>query len=248
MHLPLLNPGSSEARAEYMKLLPKVMLGSSEVLDYLDQCRQLLSLALVHPAFPHDDREALTFWFSQLDRKQRNIFDRKPPSSPTSKIYQIKSSPEEASWTSGIGLGSGRINISGELQAVGATDGFFSDDELKSNSLPPGGRLTHGPSSVEDGPLSFEEYLMAHMDKGMVGMAPSTSMTAPGAMISGPEELTNWKEGMKGIIIMRALSIRRLCTQRVRQSLYQQCHVLCPYRGAYVAQEPTTTQVPGPLC
>ncbi len=199
-----------------MKLLPKVMLGSSEELDYLDQCRQLLSLALVHPAFPHDDREALTFWFSQLDRKQRNIVDRKPPSSPTSKIYQIKSSPEETGWTSGIGPSSGRINISGELQAVGETDGFYSDDELKSNSLP-GHRLKHGPSGVEDGgTLTYEEYVIAHIDKGMVGMAPSTSMTAPGAMMSGPEELTNWKEGMKGIIM---LFIRTLCTQRVWKSL-----------------------------
>ncbi len=205
-HLPLLHPASSEARTEYMKLLPKVMLGSSEELDYLDQCRQLLSLALVHPAFPQDEREALTFWFSQLDRKQRLIVDRKAPS-PTSRIYQIKSSPEESSWSLGTGPGSGRINISGELH-LGESDGF-SDDELKSNSLPPGQSLYNPLASMEEPSLSYEEYVLAHSGKGVAGMSPMTSMTAPGGMShnSGQEEFTGWKEGMKGANMVECASI-----------------------------------------
>ncbi len=183
-----------------MKLLPKVMLGSSEELDYLDQCRQLLSLALVHPAFPQDEREALTYWFSQLDRKQQLIVDRKAPS-PTSRIYQIKSSPEEPNWGLGSGPSSGRINISGELPVYGESDGF-SDDELKCHSLPPGQSLYNpAASSVEDSSLSYEEYFKAHIGKGVAGMSPMSSMTAPGGTShnSGQqEEFTDWKEGMKG--------------------------------------------------
>ena len=190
-----------------MKLLPKVMLGSSEELDYLDQCRQLLSLALVHPAFPQDDREALTFWFSQLDRKQRNIVDRKIPS-PTSRIYQIKSTPEESNWTIGGGPSS-VINIKGELRAVGESDGF-SDDELKSNSLPAGQSLYNTPSAIEEPHSSFEEYVMANIGKGIGNMAPHSHGTAP-SVITSTEELTEWKEGMKGIISSHSKG-RCVCT------------------------------------
>jgi hypothetical protein len=63
-HLPLLDPGNMEARSGYIKLLTKVMLRSSVELDYLHRCRQLLSLALVHPAFSHmlslGDLESMT--------------------------------------------------------------------------------------------------------------------------------------------------------------------------------------------
>ncbi len=72
-HLPLLNPGNGEARAEYRSLIPKVMGCSNEEPDYRDKCRQLLSLALVHPAFLQEDREYLTFWLSQLDAKYKNM-------------------------------------------------------------------------------------------------------------------------------------------------------------------------------
>ena len=205
-HLPLLNPGSNEARGEYMKLLPKVMLGSSEELTYLDECRQLLSLALVHPAFPLEDREALTFWLSQLDRKQKNIVDRKAPSPQRPppippRIYQIKSTPEETSWNSTGGTvigstgGSGRINISGELSLVGEIDGFSEtnnhthiDEELgsKSNSLPTGhSLLVSTPSTCESiftdhhptGAPSYDEFA-AHVAK-------SNSIPASGSLTLG---------------------------------------------------------------
>ena len=75
-HILLLHPGNDQAREEYLKLLPKVLFGSAEDPEYLYQCRQLLSLALVHPAFPHQDREKLTFWLSRLDDKCRNIAEK----------------------------------------------------------------------------------------------------------------------------------------------------------------------------
>lgn len=75
-HILLLHPGNDHAREEYLKLLPKVLLGSAEDSEYLYQCRQLLSLALVHPAFPHQDREKLTYWLSRLDDKCRTIGEK----------------------------------------------------------------------------------------------------------------------------------------------------------------------------
>ena len=74
-HVLLLHPGNSKARSEYLKLLTKILF-SSEDEEYLYQCRQLLSLALVHPAFPHEEREKLNFWFTRLEEKRRKIMER----------------------------------------------------------------------------------------------------------------------------------------------------------------------------
>ena len=71
----LLRPGNDQAREEYLKLLPKVLFGSAEDSEYLYQCRLLLSLALVHPAFCQD-REKLAFWLSRLDDKSRSIAEK----------------------------------------------------------------------------------------------------------------------------------------------------------------------------
>ena len=121
-HILLLHPGNSKARGEYLKLLTKVLF-SSEEEEYLYQCRQLLSLALVHPAFPHEDREKLNFWFTRLEDKLRKISERgvgevgstnslgrnpyvnfrtvslprqhsSPQSSPLKKVYQINTTDD----------------------------------------------------------------------------------------------------------------------------------------------------------
>ena len=122
-----------------MKLLPKVLLGSSEELDYLDQCRQLLSLALVHPAFPHGDRDALTFWLSRLDEKQKNIIDRPqrpPPIPPRNKIYQTKTDDHNCSLRTSNGAS--RIYINGYFsRLVPAQSEGSLEDSLESYLLDP---------------------------------------------------------------------------------------------------------------
>ena len=209
-HLPLLNPGNVEARREYMKLLPKVMLGSSEELDYLDQCRQLLSLALVHPAFPHEDREALTYWLSQLDRKQKNISDRSPQRPPPipPRIHQIKG--DEYGRSSG---GNGRIYINGDLSRADSMGGegegdslaYEQDEEdIQGKSM----SLQHGQS------LFGGQYdpAMPHTINDDIGMTSRSSKTLPvprtASLSSLPgsntasgtaeEQQVDWKPGMKG--------------------------------------------------
>ena len=210
-HLPLLNPGNIEARREYMKLLPKVMLGSSEELEYLDQCRQLLSLALVHPAFPHEDREALTYWLSQLDRKQKNIADRtasgspqRPPPIPP-RIHQIKSGEELGR----SGSGNGRIYINGDLnrsesvsylEGVADADSFGLDHEgdedihSKTHSLQYGQGL-FGSSTLQQQdpqtlagvtPASFDDLMMARLSKSNSMPVPRTASLSslPGSNIA----------------------------------------------------------------
>lgn len=68
MHLPLLNPRNDEARYEYLHLLPKILQHTMEHSVHQEECRQLLSLAVVHPAFPPQERNALHHWLSQLDK------------------------------------------------------------------------------------------------------------------------------------------------------------------------------------
>ena len=87
-HLPLLNPGNSEARTEYRNLIPKVMMGgSNEEPDYRDKCKQLLSLAMVHPAFLQEDRKYLNGLLSQLDAKHKNMEGHARPLSPLTATH-----------------------------------------------------------------------------------------------------------------------------------------------------------------
>jgi len=69
LHLPLLHPGNDEARHEYLKLLPKILSHSLEYSIHEEECRQLLSLALVHPAFVPEERNSLTWWLGLLEDK-----------------------------------------------------------------------------------------------------------------------------------------------------------------------------------
>lgn len=67
-HLPLLAPGNDKARYEYLQLLPKILTHSVQNLVHQDECMQLLSLALVHPAFPPEERNSLLCWLSHLEK------------------------------------------------------------------------------------------------------------------------------------------------------------------------------------
>ncbi|XP_062454189.1 protein Smaug homolog 2 [Rhea pennata] len=68
-HLPLLQPGNAEAKAEYMKLLQKVLAYSIESNEFVEESRQLLSYALIHPATTLDDRNSLALWLGHLEER-----------------------------------------------------------------------------------------------------------------------------------------------------------------------------------
>lgn len=151
-----------------MRLLPKVLLCSSEQPDYLDQCRQLLSLALVHPAFPTEDREALTYWLSRLNGKQAEhclVGVAAPPPIPPRKIR-----------SSHISNGANIIPImNGDLLSLPA----HSEERLDEleDVL---------PRSMGTGPLDEEEYQLRTGSLGPgQGLFPS-SATAAGRQQSLP--------------------------------------------------------------
>lgn len=66
-HLPLLKPGNLDAKVEYMKLLPQILAHSIEHNQHIEESRQLLSYALIHPATSLEDRSALAMWLNHLE-------------------------------------------------------------------------------------------------------------------------------------------------------------------------------------
>ncbi|XP_058843897.1 protein Smaug homolog 1-like isoform X2 [Acipenser ruthenus] len=68
-HLPLLQPGNVEAKGEYMQLLPNILAHSIEHGRHLEESRQLLSYALIHPATSLEDRAALALWLNHLEER-----------------------------------------------------------------------------------------------------------------------------------------------------------------------------------
>uniref|UniRef100_A0A4W5S040 Protein Smaug homolog 1 n=1 Tax=Hucho hucho TaxID=62062 RepID=A0A4W5S040_9TELE len=68
-HLPLLKPGNVEAKGEYMRLLPRILAHTIEHGRHLEESRQLLSYALIHPATSLDDRAALALWLNHLEER-----------------------------------------------------------------------------------------------------------------------------------------------------------------------------------
>ncbi|CAL8245823.1 unnamed protein product [Lota lota] len=83
-HLPLLKPGNTEAKTEYMRLLPRILAQTIEHGRHLEESRQLLSYALIHPATSLEDRSALALWLNHLEERaaaRGDSLERPPPSS-----------------------------------------------------------------------------------------------------------------------------------------------------------------------
>uniref|UniRef100_A0AAZ3PBL3 Uncharacterized protein n=1 Tax=Oncorhynchus tshawytscha TaxID=74940 RepID=A0AAZ3PBL3_ONCTS len=81
-HLPLLKPGNVEAKGEYMRLLPRILAHTIDHGRHLEESRQLLSYALIHPATSLDDRAALALWLNHLEERaaaRGDSLERPPP-------------------------------------------------------------------------------------------------------------------------------------------------------------------------
>lgn len=84
-HLPLLKPGNVEAKSEYMRLLPHILAHTIEHGHHLEESRQLLSYALIHPATSLEDRSALALWLNHLEERaaaRGDSLERPPPAGP----------------------------------------------------------------------------------------------------------------------------------------------------------------------
>lgn len=81
-HLPLLRPANTEAKMQYLSIIPKVLahaVTSAGSQPALENARQILSYSLIHPAITGDERRALTHWLRALEDKLAEL-RRRPPS------------------------------------------------------------------------------------------------------------------------------------------------------------------------
>uniref|UniRef100_A0A674AFN4 Sterile alpha motif domain containing 4B n=1 Tax=Salmo trutta TaxID=8032 RepID=A0A674AFN4_SALTR len=92
-HLPLLQPRNSEAKCEYMKLLQKVLSHTIESSLFVEESRQLLSYALIHPATTLDDRTSLAMWLNHLEEHLSSGYPA--PSRPPSGPYHPRQGSDE---------------------------------------------------------------------------------------------------------------------------------------------------------
>uniref|UniRef100_A0A7N8X6I7 Sterile alpha motif domain containing 4B n=1 Tax=Mastacembelus armatus TaxID=205130 RepID=A0A7N8X6I7_9TELE len=123
-HLPLLQPRNSEAKCEYMKLLQKVLSHTIESSLFVEESRQLLSYALIHPATTLDDRTSLAMWLNHLEEHLSSGYTPRAPSSP----YHPRQGSDE--WPT---------------SAEALDPGHAWHDKSPSSSTSPGGQNGHMP-------------------------------------------------------------------------------------------------------
>ncbi|XP_051789982.1 protein Smaug homolog 2 [Erpetoichthys calabaricus] len=92
-HLPLLQPRNSDAKCEYMKLLQKVLSYTIESNLFVEESRQLLSYALIHPATTLEDRTSLAMWLNHLEEHLSSNYSGRASSS----AYHPRQASDE--WT-----------------------------------------------------------------------------------------------------------------------------------------------------
>ncbi|XP_031704637.1 protein Smaug homolog 1 [Anarrhichthys ocellatus] len=131
-HLPLLKPGNVEAKGEYMRLLPRILAHTIEHGRHLEESRQLLSYALIHPATSLEDRSALALWLNHLEERaaaRGDSLERPPPSGPHHHHHHQSTPPSTLS-SSGSSSSSTNTSSSGNPYSLHHHQRYSSDDRL----------------------------------------------------------------------------------------------------------------------
>ncbi|XP_053281381.1 protein Smaug homolog 1 isoform X2 [Pleuronectes platessa] len=130
-HLPLLKPGNVEAKSEYMRLLPRILAHTIEHGHHLEESRQLLSYALIHPATSLEDRAALALWLNHLEERAAARGDslERPPPSGQHHLHHHQSTPPSTLTSSGSSS-STNTSSSSNLYSLHHHQRYGSDDRL----------------------------------------------------------------------------------------------------------------------
>ncbi|XP_029354218.1 protein Smaug homolog 1 isoform X2 [Echeneis naucrates] len=133
-HLPLLKPGNVEAKGEYMRLLPRILAHTIEHGHHLEESRQLLSYALIHPATSLEDRAALALWLNHLEERaaaRGDSLERPPPPGPQHHHHHHhQQSTPPSTLTSSGSSSSTNTSSSGNLYSLHHHQRYGSDDRL----------------------------------------------------------------------------------------------------------------------
>uniref|UniRef100_A0A8L0DNS7 Protein Smaug homolog 1 n=1 Tax=Oncorhynchus mykiss TaxID=8022 RepID=A0A8L0DNS7_ONCMY len=187
-HLPLLKPGNVEAKGEYMRLLPRILAHTIDHGRHLEESRQLLSYALIHPATSLDDRAALALWLNHLEERAAARGD-----SHLGQLYhhQRYGSDDRLNGWQGSrdsGLGSGWHQ---QQQGHGGCENGGHLALYPSSSVPgsintvgTGGSILSGGGGGQHSPLKRSVSLTPPMSgcslaRGGLGLAPTDPQHAP---------------------------------------------------------------------
>uniref|UniRef100_A0A4W6EHL5 Protein Smaug homolog 1 n=1 Tax=Lates calcarifer TaxID=8187 RepID=A0A4W6EHL5_LATCA len=166
-HLPLLKPGNVEAKGEYMRLLPRILAHTIEHGHHLEESRQLLSYALIHPATSLEDRAALALWLNHLEERaaaRGDSLERPPPAGPHHHHHQ---STPPSTLTSSGSSSSTNSSSSGNPYSLHHHQRYGSDDRL------------NGWQSSRDSGLGGGWHQQQHgCENGHLLLYPSSSVPA----------------------------------------------------------------------
>ncbi|XP_008308253.1 protein Smaug homolog 1 [Cynoglossus semilaevis] len=166
-HLPLLKPGNVEAKGEYMRLLPRILAHTIEHGHHLEESRQLLSYALIHPATSLEDRSALALWLNHLEERaaaRGDSLERPPPAGPHHHHHH-QSTPPSTLNTSGSSSSSTNTPSS-NLYSLHHHQRYGSDDRL------------NGWQSSRDTGLGGGWHQQQGCENGHLLLYPSSSVPA----------------------------------------------------------------------
>ncbi|XP_054712134.1 protein Smaug homolog 1-like [Uloborus diversus] len=197
-HLPLLRPGNEEAKAQYLRLIPKILAHSIGHSIHIEESRQLLSYSLIHPAISNEDRCTLNRWLRQLEDRIHNssvytsastytngvVINSNGPLQQTNTLdnfgnCQYNAMPRLDMWRSGAILG---MNGNSTVDV----NGYSVLNNLGSNSLPPGIGSQHmalhgmnsAPGGVSAHPDGTQTLPMPHSRiKRSSSLTPPCSLT-----------------------------------------------------------------------
>nr|XP_054759099.1 protein Smaug homolog 1-like isoform X2 [Lytechinus pictus] len=126
-HLPLLQPSSTEAKTEYLKLIPEILSYMQDNGILLNEAHQLFTYLVIHPALSCEEQIPRSKWINQFDDQQ---------SFPPSSCYPsqlgsdqlvspfLKPSPYAPQVSEGSSTGLLRTGMCGDwYQGSGISDG-----------------------------------------------------------------------------------------------------------------------------
>ncbi|XP_034385608.1 protein Smaug homolog 1 isoform X2 [Cyclopterus lumpus] len=201
-HLPLLKPGNVEAKGEYMRLLPRILAHTIEHGRHLEESRQLLSYALIHPATSLEDRSALALWLNHLEERaaaRGDSLERPPPSGPHHHHHHQSTPPSTLS-SSGSSSSSTNTSSSGNPYSLHHHQRYGSDDRL------------NGWQSSRDSGLGGGWHQQQHgSENGHLLLYPSSSVPATinavGTGGGGTAALTSGGGGQQHSPLKRSVSL-----------------------------------------
>ncbi|XP_055363207.1 protein Smaug homolog 1 isoform X3 [Betta splendens] len=118
-----------------MRLLPRILAHTIEHGRHLEESRQLLSYALIHPATSLEDRSALALWLNHLEERaaiRGDSLERPPPAGPHHHHHHHhhpQSTPPSTLTSSGSSS-STNSSSSGNLYSLHHQQRYGSDDRL----------------------------------------------------------------------------------------------------------------------